>query len=225
MIIDCDVSPKMNSICASRSIPELQLNAGCLLYGFGSLPAIDAVFDNGIQRATQCVAGSVTHSLDQIMQGETCGDLPQVAQHLAQTLKMASRNLWELNQSAGQGIYVAGVIAYFTDLQYIAIPFGGAVLLGLQAQQLVRLDKNQNNPIIHDAVGSRAGWSGKVIQGSLAPRDILWGATESPRDWNGCQEQLLEYSNAEIRTGSASSLLRQHIAVAREDAAVIAFRA
>ena len=223
MVIDCDVSPGLNGICVSRSIPERHLYAGCLLYGFGSVPSIDAAFDNGIQRAVSCVAGSVTNALEYIIQNETYSDYSQVAQHMVQTLKSTSNKLWSINQSVGQGIYVGGVLAWFSNLQYIALSFGGAALLMIKGHNAVRVG-DDDGLIIYDAVGSRAGWTGKVYQGTLLPGEILLGAIKESHDWRQLQQQMNEFT-VDAMAENMASVLRQYIAAPNEAAAVIEFRA
>lgn len=224
MTIECDVAPAANVICVSRSIPEQELNAGCLLYSFGSVPEADTVVDNAILRAVNCAAGSLTQTINQAMQNEHSNDLTIVAQNIAQTLRAISKNLWDFSRCTGQGVYIGGVIVYFAGCNYFAIPFGGAALLSFQGRELSRLDPPAENNIIHDALGIRNGWAGRILQGSLAPGSILLGTTGTPADWQQCQQQIYEQTTSDIQSISAAMILRQQIAVASTDAAVIEFR-
>lgn len=224
MTIECDVTPTANVICVSRSMPDRELNAGCLLYGFGSVPEADTVVDNAIQRAVNCAAGSITQTLDLAMESEYGTNFTPVAQNTAQTLRAVSKNLWDLSRCSGQGVYIGGVVVYFAGCNYFAIPFGGAALLSFRDRTLSRLDTPAVSNIIHDALGIRNGWSGRIMQGSLAPGDILLGATGVPNDWQQCQQQIHEQTTSDIQSISAAMILRQHIAVASADAAVIEFR-
>ena len=205
-------------------MPDRELNAGCLLYGFGSVPEADTVVDNAILRAVNCAAGSITQALNLAMQSEHSSDFAIVAQNIAQTLRAISKNLWDLSRCSGQGVYIGGVIVYFAGCNYFAIPFGGAALLSFQDRALSRLDTPAENNIIHDALGIRTGWSGRIMQGSLVPGGILLGTTGIPTDWQQCQQQIYEQTSSDIQSISAAMILRQQIAVASTDAAVIEFR-
>lgn len=225
MTISCDIAANSQCVCIQRQIKEKSIYAGGLFYGYGSVPAGDSILENGIHRAVVAVAGSVAHILEQAMNDDQiCEDLHQVAHLAANALRTASRNLWELRQCSGQGIYVGGVLAYFCGTQYIVSAFGGAGLFLFENGQLRCLVEPAGNRLIYDALGGKNGWSGKFAQGLLSSGDILFGATDLPHNWQSCEERLREYVEPGIHVVSGAMILRQGIISRAEEAAVIEFR-
>lgn len=225
MTVTCDMTPNTPCICLSREIPDKRLLAGCLLYGYGSTPPRNSVLEKGLRRAVNAVAGTISNTLEICLQDDQNHSDPQyVASVAAKTLRETSSNLFELGCLAGQGIYVGGIIAYFSELQYVATAFGGASLMLFDNGLLHNLNNSVQNGIIYDTVGSKKGWAGKFNQGTLPSNGLLLGATGFPHDQNKCEKRLTEYTTPGIQINSGAAILRQLLAP-DPMAAAIEFRA
>jgi hypothetical protein len=207
------MTPNTPCICLSREIPDKRLLAGCLLYGYGSTPSRNAVLEKGFSKAVNAVAGIISNTLEACLQDNQNNSDPQyIASETAKSLREASKYLFELGHLAGQGIYVGGVIAYFSELQYVATAFGGASLMLFENGLLHDLNNSVQNGLIYDAVGSKKGWSGKFNQGTLPNNGLLLGATGYPHDQNKCEKQLAEYIAPGIHVNTGATILCQLLA-------------
>lgn len=225
MTVTCDTTPNTPCICLSREVPDKQLLAGCLLYGFGSTPSRNSILEKGFTQAVNSVAGSISNTLESCLQDNQNHSDPQyIARETARSLREASRNLFELGCLAGQGIYVGGIIAYFSELQYVATAFGGASLMLFENGLLHNLNNSVKDGLIYDAVGSKKGWAGKFNQGTLPSDGLLLGATGFPHDQLKCEQRLIEYTTPGIQVNSGATILRQLLAP-DSMAAAIEFRA
>lgn len=220
MTVTCDITPNSPCICLSRDIPEKHLLAGCLLYGYGSLPSRDAVLDNGHSRAANAVAGAVSAALEACLQDDLhYGDPQFVADTITKALRAANADLFELSCLAGQAVYVGGVIGYFCEDRYVAIAFGGAAMMLFENGSLRPLN-GTGADLIFDAVGSRRRWTGTFYQGTLTSGGLLLGATEYPHDPGKCEKQLAEYTAPGIHVNTGASTLRHLLAPGAVPAAI-----
>lgn len=223
MIIACDTHTDTTCVCISRNIPERGIYAGCLFYAFGSVPHYDAILNNANKVAIEAVAGELSHAIEAIIQSDNYNDLSQAAISITVANKKASKDVWELGQQCGQGIYIGGLIAYFCDHQYVATSFGGAAAMLLNDGRLLRLDEPSPDGIIRDAIGARPGWTGRFIHGALSARGTLFGATGTPRNWQSCEQQLDNFAHSHVNLHHCAEILRKQLDVRSTNSAVIAF--
>ena len=226
MDILCDIGQKTHCICAQRSYKEHQISCGAMFYGYGTVPRLDAIMDNGVDRAVKAVAGFVTKAIEEASNDPAqCTDIQAVAHQLATALRTASRTLWEISRLAGQGLYVGGTIVYTYKQAYIATAFGGAELLSFSNGYLCTIAGQSDDKLIYDAVGGKNGWAGKFVRGDFSSHDILFGTTGPIiHKHEDCTQQLQEYTMPGIHTTTGAMIVRQYLDIDPECAAVIEYR-
>lgn len=215
MFCDCSIPSGADCICAVRNVPEKDVGAGCLFFGYGSTPPDDAVCEDALPRALTGVAGIITDAVDSVMRSGCATDFSTITAHIDSALKSANWKLWDLGKKLGQGIYIGGSVFYTVQAQYLEISWGGGAAYVLENNRLVQLEQPSLNHLIRDALGGAEHWSGHFRQGVLPLYGSVFGVTGTPKDMAECERQLLAATVPGYATDTLASIFRSNL---QEDA-------
>ena len=212
MLIGYDTAQDPCVLSAVRSSLESNITAGLLLNGYGTVPDGLAVADNGIEKGVQAVAAHVLDQMDGFFSTKNAADLHFAAAKIHDSLRAASSKIRKIAHYIGQGIYMGGVIAYFSGSDYILIPFGGGTAYTYDNAALVRQGASASpDGFIRDAVGGAEPWSAKVWKGKLGPAGCLILATDELPATQETRQRIASAGTPGNHIDTAAMMLRRSV--------------
>lgn len=155
---------KQNAVSICKTVN--QCTAGFILSGFGTCPAPGAICDNAIERVLNFASHYLQKAFDVLFSVQAKTD--KASTYLLHHMERINANIGSINLNIGQGVYLAGVVCYFNDSDYICLPFGGCSTYIWNQGQLSLMDGQvPNDRYIRDALGGGPKWSAPLLKGTL----------------------------------------------------------
>lgn len=210
MIIGFDVEPGAPAVCAAHELEDKDITAACLLFGAGTIPRRDATYKSGIQDATDNAARWVMDAMDRMMNGDGRTDLHYVAAGVIDSIRRSNRQIREVSQYVGQGIFVGGTIIYRVKNRYVMLTFGGGCVYQLDASGLKQLSKDESSDgWVRDAIGCKEHWQGTWTTGTLMPGGRLFALSSDFPDKEKMTQLLGGMSELDNHANTGSMILRR----------------
>lgn len=135
-----------------------------------------------------------------------------VAATVNDTMQKTNAEIYSIASCLGQSICIGGVIAFFSENQYIVIPFGGGDICLWSEQKLTHIgDPITNEYITRNPIGCHTSWTGKYWNGTLLPNSRLILSSNPLKYTNEIITALTEGSLPESHDDTVSLLLRQYL--------------
>lgn len=205
-----DIEPGAPAVCAAHELEDKSITAACLLFGSGTVPHQDATYKSGIQDAAENTARWVMDALDRMMNGDGKTDLHYVAAGVIESIRRSNRQIREVSQYVGQGIFVGGAVIYCVKSRYILLTFGGGFVYQFDATGLQRISNEEpSDGWVRDAIGSKGHWQGTWTTGTLTPGCRLFALSSNLSDKGKAAKLLSGMSELDDHANTGSMMLRR----------------
>lgn len=206
---DADTSGQ--SLCAVKEWQDKQIAVGILLFTYGTVPHPLSVCPDAGPKVLQITKALIQAEAEKIVNHDGSTDIQYAAARLSDSLAAANKRICELNALLGQGIYVGGVIVYLSTDQYLAMPFGGAVVYTWNGYYLQPIAQDKSDNLIRDALGSKEAWECNCWRARLQERTSIFCMTEALLYEDAVSEKLHESMKFASHPNTASMLLRREL--------------
>ncbi len=190
MIVGMDAVESPRVLCKYRQVAEY--TAGVMLAGYGTVPDRNAVCQDGIEQSVNGCAAIIMTAIDKLF------TMPKDIQIL-DGIVTANDHIRKFAHYIGQGIYIDGVITFFSGMKFTCIPFGNAAVYA-GANLRTMAEPNQRN-----AIGCAEIWQGAVLSGELT--EPLICTTEALPNLAQCQQLIAD--NISVHRNAIPMLLRR----------------
>lgn len=164
LIFGYDSTPSSNTACLAKEVKDRGLGCAILLYACGSVMAADAVMD-AVPFTLSKAEATLRQSMDEILHSGGADDLLYAVTSLTTVCKDLNREIIDISDYLGQGIYLGGVIMYHTYRNYALLPFGGGHAYRYENETLSVLGVQYEDPFARNALGASRSWDCEFIQG------------------------------------------------------------
>lgn len=206
-----DADSSGHSLCAVKEWPDKKITVGILLFTFGTVPHPLSVCPDAGKKVLQLSKSLIQAEAEKIAENDGATDIQYAAARLSDSLVAANKRICELSALIGQGIYVGGAIIYCSSDQYLAIPFGGAVVYTWNGYYLQAIAQEKSDNLIRDAIGSKKGWKSNCWRARLQERTSVFCMTEALLYEDAASEKLREGMKDASHPNTASMILRREL--------------
>lgn len=198
------------AICLAKEWADKNVGGGFLLNACGTEMASDALCD-GIQPVLASAAANIQLCLEQIAASPGANDLKYAATNLAETCIKIHRHTLEVASFVGQGIYLSGVITYFSASQYCFLPFGGCAVYSSTDNILAQQNPAMKDRFIRDVIGGPLIWKPQLWQGKRKEENRLLITSRELPDLPFAEKTLRENATKDTHPNTVAMLLRRDL--------------
>lgn len=206
-----DVANDAVARCLFREYPEVGISAAVMLHGYGSVPPMDAAYENNIQRATDYTAAWFLNALEHIANSEGKFDPMYIRSTLSDAGQQANRMIRTVSESSGQAIYISGAIGYFYEDLFLLLAFGGSSIYILNNGNLrLFCGGYSSDGLIRNAIGSQTGWTGEILSGVMPKKAKVYFTTAAIEDCLYTAQQIENIASPSNHTNTISMFIRRN---------------